>query len=48
GEKTLDIGLFPLMLGGEHLLSLGMIQAMAGRVDDLSVLQLDAHADLRK
>ncbi|NIR15584.1 MAG: agmatinase, partial [Desulfobacterales bacterium] len=22
GEKTLDIGLFPLMLGGEHLLSL--------------------------
>ena len=48
GEKTLDFGLFPLMLGGEHLLSLGMIQAMAGRVDDLSVLQLDAHADLRK
>jgi agmatinase len=48
GKKILACGLFPLMLGGEHLLSLGMIQAMADRVDDLSVLQLDAHADLRR
>jgi agmatinase len=48
GEKALDAGLFPLMLGGEHLLSLGMIRAVAGRVVDLSILQLDAHADLRK
>lgn len=48
GEDTLAAGLFPLMLGGEHLLSLGMIQALAGGVDDLSILQLDAHADLRK
>jgi agmatinase len=48
GEKALDADLFPLMLGGEHLLSLGMIQAVASRVEDLSILQLDAHADLRK
>ena len=48
GENTLAARLFPLMLGGEHLLSLGMIQALAGGVDDLSILQLDAHADLRK
>ncbi len=48
GERVLDAGLFPMMLGGEHLLSLGMIQAVASRVDDLSILQLDAHADLRK
>ena len=48
GEKILDANLFPLMLGGEHLLSLGMIQAVANRVDDFSILQLDAHADLRK
>ncbi|UCG10964.1 MAG: agmatinase [Deltaproteobacteria bacterium] len=47
-EKILDYGLFPLMLGGEHLLSLGMIQATAERLDDLSILQLDAHADLRE
>jgi agmatinase len=48
GKLVLDSGLFPLMLGGEHLLSLGMIQAAASRTDDLSILQLDAHADLRK
>jgi agmatinase len=48
GEKILDVGCFPLMLGGEHLLSLGMIEAVAKRVDDFSILQLDAHADLRK
>jgi agmatinase len=36
------------MLGGEHLLSLGMIQAAASRMTDLSILQLDAHADLRE
>jgi agmatinase len=48
GEKTLDAGFFPLMLGGEHLLSLGMIQAVASRTEDLSILQLDAHADLRQ
>ncbi len=48
GERAFAAGLFPLMLGGEHLLSLGMIQAVASRVADLSILQLDAHADLRK
>ncbi len=48
GERALEAGLFPLMLGGEHLLSLGMIQAVASRIVDLSILQLDAHADMRK
>lgn len=48
GEKILNAGFFPLMLGGEHLLSLGMIQAVASRTVDLSILQLDAHADLRQ
>jgi agmatinase len=48
GEQVLDSGLFPLMLGGEHLLSLGMIQAVAGGMDDLTILQLDAHTDLRQ
>jgi agmatinase len=47
GKLVLDSGLFPLMLGGEHLLSLGMIQAVAHGVDDLTILQLDAHTDLR-
>ena len=48
GEKILDGGFFPLMLGGEHLLSLGMIQAVASRMENLSILQLDAHTDLRE
>jgi agmatinase len=48
GEKTLAAGFFPLMLGGEHLLSLGMIQAVASCTEELSILQLDAHADLRQ
>ncbi len=48
GEKTLAAGFFPLMLGGEHLLSLGMIQAVAGHTEEFSILQLDAHADLRQ
>ena len=48
GEDALAAGLFPLMLGGEHLLSLGMVQALAAGPDDFSILQLDAHADLRE
>ncbi len=36
-----------LMLGGEHSLTLGMVKAYQERYEALSVLQLDAHADLR-
>jgi agmatinase len=38
---------FPVMLGGEHSLSLGMVKALKEKFNDLCVLQLDAHADLR-
>jgi len=34
-------------LGGEHSVSIGLIQAHAARHRDLTVLQLDAHADTR-
>lgn len=37
----------PLMLGGEHSLTLGMVRAFLEKHPRLSVLQLDAHADLR-
>ncbi len=40
-------GKFPVMFGGEHSLSLGMVQALKEKVQDICVLQLDAHADLR-
>jgi len=38
---------FVVMLGGEHSLSLGMVRAWEEACPELSVLQLDAHADLR-
>jgi agmatinase len=38
---------FVVLLGGEHTVSLGAIRAHAKRTDGLTVVQLDAHADLR-
>lgn len=34
-------------LGGEHTITIGLVKAFKHRYKDLSVLQLDAHADLR-
>ncbi|MHC5143458.1 MAG: arginase family protein, partial [Planctomycetota bacterium] len=33
--------------GGEHSVSIGAFEAMASQYDNLTILQLDAHADLR-
>jgi agmatinase len=38
---------FVILLGGEHSLSLGAVRAFKEEFPRLSVLQLDAHADLR-
>ncbi|MDD3738902.1 MAG: agmatinase [Lentimicrobiaceae bacterium] len=38
---------FPVLLGGEHSVSIGAFQAAAASFKDLTILQLDAHADLR-
>lgn len=46
--EALAAGLFPIVLGGEHALSLGPVRAALARHPDLAVLQLDAHADLRQ
>lgn len=40
-------GKFVCMIGGEHSVSGPVIQAHAERYENLSVLQIDAHADLR-
>ena len=45
---VLDLGLAPLMLGGEHSISSGAVAAVAERHADLVLVQLDAHADLRQ
>jgi agmatinase len=48
GAALFQAGKIPVMLGGEHLLSLGMIQAAAAAFHPLTVLHLDAHPDLRE
>jgi len=40
-------GKIPILLGGEHTVSVGAVQAIAGRFPDLVAVVLDAHADLR-
>jgi len=40
-------GGIPVLLGGEHTISLGAIKALAGKRNDFGVVQFDAHADLR-
>lgn len=38
----------PVLLGGEHSVTLGAVQAVHAAFPGLTVLQLDAHADLRE
>jgi agmatinase len=44
----LDRAQLPVILGGEHSVSIGAIRAAAAAFADLSVLQIDAHADTRE
>ena len=46
-KKLLEMDKFICMLGGEHSVSAPIIKAHNEKYDDLSVLQIDAHADLR-
>ena len=39
---------FPVLIGGNHTVSIGSIQACSEFFNDISVLQLDAHGDLRQ
>lgn len=43
----LDTTTLPLLLGGEHTISLGAVRALGPRHPGLAVVQLDAHTDLR-
>ena len=45
--RCLDAGAFPVLVGGEHAVSLGCYDA-AARQGDFGILQLDAHMDLRE
>ncbi len=37
----------PILLGGEHLVTLGAVRAAAQKYPDLHIIHFDAHADLR-
>lgn len=38
---------FPVILGGEHSVSIGAFRAFAEHYEEFSILQLDAHSDMR-
>lgn len=45
--KFLNDGKLPIMLGGEHLVTLGAVRAVYEKYPDLQIIHFDAHADLR-
>ena len=46
-KEILRDGKLPLLLGGEHLVTLGAFRAVYEKYPDLHVIHFDAHADLR-
>jgi agmatinase len=46
-SAILEHGKFPIVLGGEHSITGAVVAAMADHHPGVSVLQIDAHADLR-
>jgi agmatinase len=47
-KKYINRNKFVALFGGEHSISIGTIRAFNERFDNLTVLHIDAHADLRK
>ena len=47
-EEILSDGKIPFLLGGEHLVTLGAVRAVAKKHPDLHIIHFDAHADLRE
>lgn len=46
-REILQAGKLPILLGGEHLVTLGSVRAVAERFSDLHIIHFDAHTDLR-
>ena len=47
-QTIIDANKIPIMIGGEHLVSLAPIKALSKKYDDLHVIHFDAHTDLRE
>ena len=46
-RTILSDGKLPMMIGGEHLVTLGAVRAVHEKYPDLHIVHFDAHADLR-
>lgn len=46
-KEVLKAGKLPVLIGGEHSVTIGAVRAVKEAAGDISVLQLDAHYDLR-
>ena len=44
-RQIVNDGKIPLMIGGEHLVTLGSVRAVAEKYDDWHIIHFDAHAD---
>jgi agmatinase len=48
-QRIVEQGGFPIILGGEHTVTYGVIKGLiAAGMSDIGVVQIDAHADLRE
>lgn len=47
-SRILEAHKTPIMIGGEHLVTLGAVRAVAKKYPDLHIIHFDAHADLRQ
>lgn len=47
-DQILSDGKIPLMVGGEHLVTLGAVRAAMKKYPNLHIIHFDAHADLRE
>ena len=47
-RKLIEDDKFPITLGAEHTISFGVVKAVKEKYDDVCVLQIDAHSDLRE
>lgn len=46
-SDILNDGKIPFMIGGEHLVTLGAVEAVLKKYPDLNIIHFDAHTDLR-
>lgn len=47
-NQIIEANKIPIMIGGEHLVSLAPVKALSKKYDDLHIIHFDAHTDLRE